>query len=80
LNVDEVASYISDMRQDTDLPICVGFGIRDGQSAAAVCRVADGAIVGSVLVNKIAELANDADKIPAAVAAIVKDMREVIDA
>jgi tryptophan synthase alpha chain len=80
LNVDEVASYISDMRQDTDLPICVGFGIRDGQSAAAVCQVADGAIVGSVLVNKIAELANDADKIPAAVAAIVKDMREAIDA
>ena len=80
LNVDEVGAYISDMRQDTDLPICVGFGIRDGQSAAAVSKVSDGAIVGSVLVNQIAELANTPEKIPAAVAGIVKEMRQAIDA
>ncbi len=80
LNVDEVSAYINDMRRDTDLPLCVGFGIRDGASAAAVCKVADGAIVGSVLVNQIAELANDPDKIPAAVAAIVADMRKAVDA
>jgi tryptophan synthase alpha chain len=78
--VDEVAAYINDMRQDTDLPLCVGFGIRDGESAAAVCKVADGAIVGSVLVNQIAELANSPQEIPAAVAAIVKDMRIAVDA
>lgn len=80
LNVDEVSAYIKDMRRDTDLPLCVGFGIRDSASAASVCKVADGAIVGSVLVNQIAELANDPDKIPAAVAAIVADMRKAVDA
>lgn len=80
LNVDEVASYISDMRQDTDLPLCVGFGIRDGATAAAVCKVADGAIVGSVLVNQIAELANKPDEIPAAVSAIISEMRSAVDA
>lgn len=80
LNVDEVASYIGEMRKDTELPLCVGFGIRDGASAAAVCSVADGAIVGSVLVNQIADLASRPDEIPAAVAAIVKEMRSAIDA
>ncbi len=80
LNVDEVATYINDMRHDTDLPLCVGFGIRDGASAAAVCKVADGAIVGSVLVNQIAELANSPQEIPSAVSAIIKDMRSAVDA
>ena len=80
LNVDEVATYITEMRQDTDLPLCVGFGIRDGESAAAVCKVADGAIVGSVLVNQIAELSTRPQEIPAAVAAIIKDMRTAVDA
>ncbi len=80
LNVDEVASYLNEMRKDTDLPLCVGFGIRDGASAAAVCQVADGAIVGSVLVNQIAELASEPEKVPAAVSAIVAEMRSAIDA
>jgi len=80
LNVDEVADYINDMRQDTDLPLCVGFGIRDGATAKAVCQVADGAIVGSVLVNRIAELANKPDEIPSAVAAIISEMRSAVDA
>jgi tryptophan synthase alpha chain len=39
----------------TDLPLCVGFGIRDGASAAEVGKVADGVIVGSALVGRIAE-------------------------
>ena len=57
----------------------MGFGIRDGASAAAVSQVADGVIVGSVLVNKIAELAFQPEQVPAAVAAILGDMRKAMD-
>ena len=80
LNVSEVDDYIQQMRKDTDLPLCVGFGIRDGETAAKVCKVSDGAIVGSVLVNQIASLSATPEKIPAAVAGIVKEMRQAIDA
>jgi len=80
LNVGEVADYIEQMRNDTDLPLCVGFGIRDGATAASVCRVSDGAIVGSVLVNQIAALAQTPDKVPASVASIIHEMRVAIDA
>lgn len=56
LDTDEVAQRIAQIRQQTDLPIGVGFGIRDRVSAQAVGRVADGVIVGSVLVQPFGEL------------------------
>ncbi|WP_207063115.1 tryptophan synthase subunit alpha [Motiliproteus sp. SC1-56] len=79
LDVEAVAGQLEKIRAQTGLPLGVGFGIKDGASAAAVSRIADGVIVGSVLVNKIAELASEPDKVPAAVAAIVADMRAAMD-
>lgn len=79
LNVAEVAEKLEMIRKYTDMPVGVGFGIRDDASARAVSEVADGVIVGSVLVNKIAELAGDQDKIPDAVAAITASMRQAMD-
>ncbi|MCW8886810.1 MAG: tryptophan synthase subunit alpha [Motiliproteus sp.] len=80
LDVDAVDERVKAIRQITDLPVGVGFGIRDNESAAAVSRVADGVIVGSVLVNKIAELADSPAEIPQQVAAIIKGMRQAMDA
>jgi tryptophan synthase alpha subunit len=57
LDVDEVAARLATIRQFSHLPIGVGFGIKDAESAAAVARCADGVVVGSVLVNRVAELA-----------------------
>lgn len=79
LNVAEVAEKLDVIRQYTDMPVGVGFGIRDDRSARAVAEVADGVIVGSVLVNKIAELAASQDQIPEAVAAITASMRQAMD-
>lgn len=79
LDTDEVARRLDVIRKHTNMPVGVGFGIRDDESARAVAEVADGVIVGSVLVNKIAELADQQDKIPDAVAAITGSMRQAMD-
>ncbi|MBN3561372.1 tryptophan synthase subunit alpha [Aliamphritea spongicola] len=79
LDVGEVADRLDVIRKHTDMPVGVGFGIRDDASARAISEVADGVIVGSVLVNKIAELADQQDKIPEAVAAISGSMRQAMD-
>ena len=55
-DVDEVERNVCALRSSTDLPIVVGFGIKDGKSAKEMARVSDGVIVGSALVNKIASL------------------------
>ncbi|WP_151670809.1 tryptophan synthase subunit alpha [Nitrincola schmidtii] len=80
LNVGEVADKINQVRAMTNLPLAVGFGIRDPQSARAIADVADGVIVGSVLVNRIAELAESPDLIPEQVGQLIADMRSAMDA
>ena len=55
LDLAEVATRLEGFRALSTLPMLVGFGIKDGASARAVTRVADGAILGSVIVNLMAE-------------------------
>jgi tryptophan synthase alpha chain len=54
-------SRIDLIRKHTALPICVGFGISTPEQARTVSHQADGAIIGSALVNRIAEWGQDAD-------------------
>ncbi len=66
-----VAAAVARLRCHTDLPIAVGFGIRTPQQAAAVARVADGAVVGSALVEALAaELDGDGAAGPGLVSAV----------
>lgn len=51
---EEVPQMLQAMRQFTDLPLCVGFGISRPEHVRAVCQIADGAVVGSAVVSLIA--------------------------
>lgn len=61
-----IADFVTRIRRHTALPICVGFGIKTPEQAAEVARVADGAVVGSAIVQSIAAAAgtNDAVRAP----------------
>ncbi|WP_043532431.1 tryptophan synthase subunit alpha [Litchfieldella xinjiangensis] len=80
LDVDAVDRQLEPLRRLTDLPLCVGFGIRDGATAAAVGRIADGVVVGSALVNRIAEGADSPASIAPALKAVLSEMRQALDA
>jgi tryptophan synthase alpha chain len=80
LDVDEVRERLTQIRSHTDLPIGVGFGIRDAESAARVAQTADAVIVGSAIVQRMGDLADDIDRIPAVVSELVSGMRRAIDA
>ncbi|MBL4761834.1 MAG: tryptophan synthase subunit alpha [Methylophaga sp.] len=80
LDMAEVADKLSQLQQCTNLPLGVGFGIRDGKSAAAVSKVADGVVVGSTLVRCIAEHADRPENIAQAVASLLAEMRHAINA
>ena len=51
----DLADFVARVREQTDKPLAVGFGIGSGKQAQAVGRVADGVIVGSALVKCAAE-------------------------
>ncbi|MEZ5436533.1 MAG: tryptophan synthase subunit alpha [Pseudomonadales bacterium] len=75
LDTDEVRAKLTQFRGYTSLPLCVGFGIKDAASARAISEATDGVVVGSVLVNAMAETG---EKSVAAVASIIADIRRAI--
>jgi tryptophan synthase alpha chain len=51
----DIADAIARIRRHTELPLAVGFGIKTAQQVAEIGKVADAAVVGSAIVQKIAE-------------------------
>lgn len=79
LDMNEVRSKLNEIREQVSLPLGVGFGIKDTETAAAVAQVADAVIVGSALVSRIADLADLPDKILETVPAFLSTLRSAID-
>lgn len=70
----DLGALVNKVRKYTRLPIAIGFGISNPTQAAAACRVADGVIVGSAIVDLIAK--KKIDQVPKFVASL----RKAIDA
>ena len=68
----DLASIMQVVKEATDTPAAVGFGISTPEQAKKVCEVADGAIVGSAMVRIVAEYGKDA---PEKLAEYVKSMK-----
>ena len=80
LDVQAVQDKLRDIRDNTGLPVGVGFGIRDAESAAQIATFADAVVVGSALVNRIAALAGQPDEIPVQAPQVIAEMRAAMDA
>jgi tryptophan synthase alpha chain len=79
LDVGGIASHLSSLRAITSVPLLVGFGIKDGASARQVAEVADGVIIGAVVVSTIAGLTEAPDDIPGALQRQLREFRTAMD-
>jgi tryptophan synthase alpha chain len=75
-----VRAKLSEIRSVTDLPVGVGFGIKDGPTAGAIAGMADAVVVGSAIVRHFAEHADAPQALEAAVTGLLREMRSAIDA
>jgi len=53
IDLDEVGSIVKVVKKHVPIPVCVGFGIRDGETARAVGLLSDGVVIGSRLIQVI---------------------------
>jgi tryptophan synthase alpha chain len=79
LMLDEVSSKVAEIRRHSKLPIGIGFGIRDAESAQMVAKVGDAVVVGSVLVDIIERMVDTPDQIGPEIARMLRSMREAMD-
>jgi tryptophan synthase alpha chain len=80
LDIASVRERLAELRRHTGLPVGVGFGIRDADSAARVAAVADAVVVGSALVRLIEDNADAGEaSLVAAITARLREMRAAID-
>ncbi|MEM0952504.1 MAG: tryptophan synthase subunit alpha [Pseudomonadota bacterium] len=83
MNATDVADHVEGIRRHTSLPVAVGFGIKDAESAARVAATADGVVVGSALVERLADCVasggSTADVLESA-RGLITDIRNGVDA
>jgi tryptophan synthase alpha chain len=77
LNIDEVADKLAAIHAKTGLPIGVGFGVRDAETAKAVARIADAVVVGSRMVQAVEQ--SSETNLTANVSQLMRELRSAID-
>lgn len=80
LSLDNVRDKLAEIRACTDLPVGVGFGIKDAQTAAAMSGFADAVVVGSALVSKLEANLAQPERAVIEIAALLGEMRVAMDA
>ncbi|MBS4099557.1 MAG: tryptophan synthase subunit alpha [Sulfuricella sp.] len=77
LDLSEVAAKIPQIRAAANLPVGVGFGIRDAEMAGNMARIADAVVIGSRIVQEVEQ--STIKQLPQNIYHLVKGFREAID-
>lgn len=77
LDIDEVARRIPQIRAAVGMPVGVGFGIRDAESARRIGAVADAVVIGSRIIEEIEQA--PAGEAVTRVTAFMRGIREALD-
>ncbi len=79
LDVQAVGEKVAHIRNLVDIPVGVGFGIKDAKTAAAVSRFADAVVVGSALVRQIEQHVNSMKQGRIEIGKLLGEMRQALD-
>lgn len=77
IDMDAVSKKLSEIRQYTELPLAVGFGIRDAATARSCAQISDAVIVGSALVQRLADC--ELAQVLASSHSFISELRQAID-
>jgi tryptophan synthase alpha chain len=78
LNTAEVEAMLPRIRQHVTIPVGVGFGIRDAETAQAIGKVADAVVIGSKIIQLIES--QPREKVAATAATFLREIRQALDA
>ncbi len=79
LDTEDVKQKLALIRAHTGLPVGVGFGVKDAETARTIASIADGVVVGSALIGKIEANLDDPGQAKHEIIALLKSMRLAMD-
>ncbi len=74
----QISDWISDIKKQSPVPVCVGFGIADAEQAKAISRNADGVIIGSAIIDIIGK-SSTPERALAGVRDFITEVRKEMD-
>ena len=75
-NIDELIKSINFIKRNSNLPIVPGFGIKNATDVKNVCKIADGAVVGSSIIKIIEENINDKNSMLKKIDRFTKELKD----
>jgi tryptophan synthase alpha chain len=78
--MDQVQNKLTQIRSLTDLPVGVGFGVKNAETAAELARFADAVVVGSALVSSIEAHPDKPELALREITTLIRSMRTAMDA
>lgn len=79
LNLEDVKRKVEEIRALSTLPVGVGFGVKNAETAAKMASIADAVVVGSVLVSQVEKNNEQPEQIAAAITTLLAEMRAAMD-
>ncbi len=79
IDVNSVEAKIDQIRKHTDMPIAVGFGIKDANTAKLVAGCCNAVVVGSAIVSIIAEHGKDMPATTSEVKSLLREIKDALD-
>ncbi|TPQ28607.1 tryptophan synthase subunit alpha [Methylomonas sp. EFPC3] len=79
LDTADVEDKLQMIKANTDLPVGVGFGVKDADTARTIAAIADGVVVGSALISKVEANLDDPEQAKREIIELLKSMRQAMD-
>ncbi|WP_036250995.1 tryptophan synthase subunit alpha [Methylobacter sp. BBA5.1] len=79
LNTADVENKLKQIRANTRLPVGIGFGVKDAETARTVSGIGDGVVIGSALISKIEANLHDPERARVEIVELLAAMRQAMD-
>jgi tryptophan synthase alpha chain len=79
LDTADVETKLNQIRANTSLPVAIGFGVKDAQTAKTVAGLGDGVVIGSALISRIEANLDDPERAKKEIVELLVTMRQAMD-
>ena len=79
LNAVDVETKLQQIRRNTRLPIAIGFGVKDAQTATTIAHLGDGVVIGSALISKIEAHLDEPELAKNEIVDLLTSIRQALD-